>query len=100
MASSAATSYESTNLKRVLTGIPFGLGLGVLMCSMFSARAEAFVGAGRPITWQCLVLIGSQEPIKNWFTRRFKRPPRQSLAVLGMGNHRPLVRMANLWLMS
>ena len=39
------TSYESTNLKRVLTGIPFGLGLGVLMCSMFSARAEAFVGA-------------------------------------------------------
>lgn len=40
------TSYESTNLKRVLTGIPFGLGLGILVCSMFSARAEAFVGAG------------------------------------------------------
>lgn len=41
------TPYESTNLKRVLTGIPFGLGLGVLMGSMFSARAEAFVGAGQ-----------------------------------------------------
>ena len=42
-----STAYESTNLKRVLTGIPFGLGLGVLMCSMFSARAEAFHGAGQ-----------------------------------------------------
>jgi uncharacterized membrane protein len=40
------TSYESTNWKRVLTGIPFGLGLGVLVCSMFSARADAFFGAG------------------------------------------------------
>ena len=26
---------------------PVVLGLGVLMCSMFSARAEAFVGAGQ-----------------------------------------------------
>ena len=41
------TPYESTNIKRVLTGIPFGLGLGILMCSMFSARAEAFHGAGQ-----------------------------------------------------
>ena len=41
------TAYESTNIKRVLTGIPFGLGLGILMCAMFSARAEAFVGAGQ-----------------------------------------------------
>ena len=41
------TSYESTNLKRVLTGIPFGLGLGVLTCAMFAARAEAFAGAGQ-----------------------------------------------------
>ncbi len=41
------TSYESTNFKRVVTGIPFGLGLGILVCSMFSARAEAFLGAGQ-----------------------------------------------------
>lgn len=41
------TSYESTNIKRILTGIPFGLGLGILVCSMFAARAEAFVGAGK-----------------------------------------------------
>ena len=41
------TSYESTNLKRILTGIPFGFGLGILMCSMFAARAEAFRGAGQ-----------------------------------------------------
>ena len=41
------TAYESTNFKRVLTGIPFGLGLGVLTCAMFAARAEAFVGAGQ-----------------------------------------------------
>ncbi|MEL0331761.1 MAG: DUF2085 domain-containing protein [Candidatus Poseidoniales archaeon] len=41
------TSYESTNVKRILTGIPFGLGLGILMCSMFSARAEDFHRAGQ-----------------------------------------------------
>jgi hypothetical protein len=41
------TSYESTNIKRILTGIPFGLGLGILVCSMFAARAEVFAGAGR-----------------------------------------------------
>ncbi|MBL6733974.1 MAG: DUF2085 domain-containing protein [Candidatus Poseidonia sp.] len=41
------TSYESTNLKRVLTGVPFGFGLGILTCAMFSARAGAFVGAGQ-----------------------------------------------------
>jgi len=41
------TSYESTNLRRVLTGIPFGFGLGVLLCGMFSARAQAFLGAGQ-----------------------------------------------------
>jgi hypothetical protein len=41
------TSYESNNFKRVLTGIPFGFGLGILLSSMFSARAEAFVGAGQ-----------------------------------------------------
>jgi uncharacterized membrane protein len=40
------TSYESTNIKRVLTGVPFGFGLGVLVCGMFSARAQAFLGAG------------------------------------------------------
>ena len=41
------TSYESTNFKRVLTGVPFGFGLGILLCSMFAARAEAFFGAGQ-----------------------------------------------------
>jgi hypothetical protein len=40
------TGYESTNFKRVITGIPFGFGLGVLMCSMFASRADAFSGAG------------------------------------------------------
>lgn len=39
------TSYESDNLKRIITGLPFGFGLGILMCSMFAARADAFVGA-------------------------------------------------------
>ena len=41
------TSYESTNFKRVLTGVPFGFGLGILLCSMFAARAEAFFSAGQ-----------------------------------------------------
>ncbi|RJU90857.1 MAG: DUF2085 domain-containing protein [Candidatus Poseidoniales archaeon] len=41
------TSYESTNTKRILTGVPFGFGLGVLMCSMFAARADAFSSAGQ-----------------------------------------------------
>ena len=40
------TPYESTNVKRVLTGVPFGFGLGILMCSMFAARADAFATAG------------------------------------------------------
>ena len=40
------TPYESTNIKRVLTGVPFGFGLGILMCSMFAARADAFTSAG------------------------------------------------------
>jgi len=40
------TAYESTNYKRVMTGIPFGFGLSVLMCSMFSSRADAFSEAG------------------------------------------------------
>lgn len=41
------TAYESTNMKRVLTGVPFGFGLGVLLCAMFAARAHAFAGAGQ-----------------------------------------------------
>ena len=41
------TSYESTNFKRILTGLPFGFGLGVLLSSMFAARADAFRGAGQ-----------------------------------------------------
>ena len=41
------TPYESTNFKRVLTGVPFGFGLGILLCSMFAARADAFYGAGQ-----------------------------------------------------
>ena len=40
------TNYESNNLKRIISGLPFGFGLGILMCSMFAARADAFVGAG------------------------------------------------------
>ncbi len=43
------TSYESTNFKRVLTGLPFGFGLGVLMCGMFSSRAQLFTEAGAVI---------------------------------------------------
>jgi uncharacterized membrane protein len=43
------TSYESTNFKRVLTGLPFGFGLGVLMCGMFSSRAQLFSEAGAVI---------------------------------------------------
>ena len=39
------TPYESNNMKRVLTGIPFGFGLAILMCSMYSANAAAFSGA-------------------------------------------------------
>ena len=41
------TTYESTNFKRILTGLPFGFGLGVLLSSMFAARADAFRGAGQ-----------------------------------------------------
>lgn len=43
------TDYESTNYKRVLTGIPFGFGLGVLMCGMFASRADAFSAAGEVV---------------------------------------------------
>jgi len=38
------TPYESTNVKRVLTGLPFGFGVGVLVCGMLIARATAFNG--------------------------------------------------------
>ena len=36
------TSYESNNIMRVLTGIPFGIGLGVLICAMYCAKPRFF----------------------------------------------------------
>ena len=36
------TDYESTNLKRVITGFIAGLGLGWLICSMLAAKPEYF----------------------------------------------------------
>jgi len=36
------TDYESTNLKRVITGFIAGFGLGWLICSMLAAKPEYF----------------------------------------------------------
>lgn len=39
------TSYESTHVVRILTGIPFGFGLGILFIGMSCARAQYFQSA-------------------------------------------------------
>ena len=38
----AITSYESNNLKRILTGLPMGIGVGLLFCSIFGAHPKSF----------------------------------------------------------
>ncbi|MCH1540018.1 MAG: DUF2085 domain-containing protein [Candidatus Poseidonia sp.] len=43
------TSYESTNAKRVLTGLPFGFGIALLMSSMIAAQATEFNHAGQVV---------------------------------------------------
>ncbi len=41
------TAYESNNLTRPITGIGFGLGLGVLISSSYSARSKFFTSASK-----------------------------------------------------
>ena len=38
----AITDYESTNLKRLLTGFPMGLGIGFLFSGVFAANPKPF----------------------------------------------------------
>ncbi len=38
----AITDYESTNLKRLLTGFPMGLGIGLLFSGVFAANPKPF----------------------------------------------------------
>jgi uncharacterized membrane protein len=39
------TSYESNNAVRIMTGVPFGFGLGILFLGMYSARSQFFSNA-------------------------------------------------------
>ena len=41
------TSYESNNFTRPVTGVGFGLGLGVLISSTYSARSKFFSSAAK-----------------------------------------------------
>ena len=41
------TSYESNNITRPITGIGFGIGLGVLISSAYSARSKSFESASK-----------------------------------------------------
>lgn len=44
----AITDYESTNLKRLVTGFPMGIGIGILFSALFSAHPKSFgFDAGR-----------------------------------------------------
>jgi uncharacterized membrane protein len=44
----AITDYESTNLKRLVTGFPMGIGIGILFSAMFAAHPKSFeFDAGR-----------------------------------------------------
>lgn len=38
----AVTDYESTNLRRLVTGFPMGLGVGILFSAVFSANPKPF----------------------------------------------------------
>ncbi len=38
----AITSYESTNIKRLVTGFPMGIGLGILFAAVFGANPKPF----------------------------------------------------------
>jgi uncharacterized membrane protein len=38
----AITSYESTNLKRLITGSPMGIGIGLLFAGVFAANPKQF----------------------------------------------------------
>ena len=40
-------SYESNNITRPITGIGFGIGLGVLISSAYSARSKSFESASK-----------------------------------------------------
>jgi uncharacterized membrane protein len=41
------TSYESNNITRPLTGIGFGVGLGVLISATYSAKSKYFKSASQ-----------------------------------------------------
>ena len=38
----AITDYESTNLKRLITGLPMGIGIGLLFSGVFAANPKPF----------------------------------------------------------
>ena len=43
------TSYESTNLKRIITGLPFGALVSLYLSASFSARPSFFEGDGSKV---------------------------------------------------
>ena len=43
------TSYESTNLKRIITGLPFGVLVSLYLSASFSARPAFFEGDGSKV---------------------------------------------------
>ena len=62
----ALTDYESNNIKRVLTGIPMGFGVGLLLSAMFAARPVAFEGGAAQVRLPAsarLVLYEEDEPV-------------------------------------
>ena len=99
------TSYESTNFKRILTGLPFGFGLGVLLSSMFAARADAFRGAGQVLlpgnARFTLKIDATHESGEDWVvpwttTPSILRRGRQRATVMTAGeNAQPLVDVLN-----
>ena len=40
----ALTDYESNHLKRIVTGVPMGFAVGLLLSAMFAARPASFTG--------------------------------------------------------